>query len=101
MHALRHRSETLSDPRPVLAIVFAGENLAFRGGEEQSRAARPGMPRHGFDAAVDERGQTIAQLAPGLAAIDALQHRGIRRAVAWPFFRARLRARHDEMFRIV
>src|SRR6185437_1178054 len=75
MDALRHRSEALPDPRPVLALVLAGEHLALRGGKEQCRTARPGMPRHRLDAAVDEIRQALAQLAPGPAAIAAFEHR--------------------------
>ena len=63
---------------PVLAFVIAIKHVAVRRAGKDRIAAVPHIHRHAFDVGADMLRQAAAQDVPGLAAVAAARHAGIR-----------------------
>ena len=75
---LGHRPDAFNNSRPVLAFIFAVKHIAVRRAGEHRVTAVPRVHRHGFDVSADMFRQAAAQDIPGLAAVAAARHAGIR-----------------------
>lgn len=95
-----NRTDAFDDRLPVLALVFAVEDVSIRRAGEDRIAAVPRVHRHAFDVGADVLGQSAGEYVPRFATVTAARDTRVGGMQFSPGTRTGLGAGDEQQIRI-